>query len=391
MRRALYEQRLRYGKRPPQELWKGDEMRELDAQQLRDVARGAAILGTGGGGDPYLGTLAALQALEDFGPPRVIEPDEVGDDEIVGMPVMVGAPVAFIEKFSLGPELVSAFNALNRFLDGQMVALMSAEMGGANSIVPLALGARLQLPVVDADGMGRAYPEIQLTTLTIHGINASPFALADERGNTTVLHTIDNFWTERLARPIAVEFGAIAASMGFTITGKQLRQAGVLGTLSWAERIGSTIREARERKDDVIEALLHVTGGFELFRGKIVDVQRRIERGWTLGEARLDGLDEFAGAEMLVQFQNENLVAFRDGQLSACVPDLITLIDADTGEAITTERLRYGFRVIALGIPCNGQWRTEPGIELGGPRHFGYDLEYVPIEQLQQTANAPRT
>jgi len=366
-------------------------MRELDAQQLRDIARGAAILGTGGGGDPYLGTLAALQALEDFGPPQVIEPDEVGDEELVAMPVMVGAPVAFIEKFSLGPELESAFKALDRFLDGPIVALMSAEMGGANSIVPLALGARLKLPVVDADAIGRAYPEIQLTTLTIHGINASPFALADERGNTAILHTIDNFWTERLARPISVEFGAIAASMGFAITGTQLRKAGVLGSLSYAERIGRTIREARHNKEHVIAALLRVTNGFELFRGKIVDVQRRIERGWTLGEARLDGLDEFGGAQLLVQFQNENLVAFRNGQLAACVPDLITLIDADTGDAITTERLRYGFRVIALGIPCHAQWRTEKGIELGGPGHFGYDLEYVPIEQLQQAAQAART
>lgn len=369
----------------------GDTMRELDSQQLRDIARGAAILGTGGGGDPYLGTLAALQALKDFGPPRVIEPDEVADDEVLAMPVMVGAPVAFIEKFSLGPELESAFRALDKHLDRRIVALMSAEMGGANSIVPLVLGARLQLPVVDADAIGRAYPEIQLTTLTIHGISASPFALADERGNTTILHTIDNFWTERLARPIAVEFGAIAASMGFAITGSQLRQAGVLGSLSYAERIGRTIREARVNKQDVIAALLGVTGGFELFRGKIIDVQRRIERGWTLGEARLDGLDEYAGANMLVQFQNENLVAIRDGQLAACVPDLITLIDADTGEAITTERLRYGFRVIVLGIPCHAQWRTEKGIELGGPGHFGYDLGYVPIEDLQQATRERRT
>jgi DUF917 family protein len=359
-------------------------MRELGREQLKDIARGAAILGTGGGGDPYLGTLAALQALDDCGSPRVIEADEVADDEIVAMPVMVGAPVAFIEKFSLGPELESAYRALDRYLEGRIVALMSAEMGGANSIVPLALGARLGLPVVDADAIGRAYPEIQLTTLTIHGINVSPFALADEHGNTAILHTVDNFWTERLARPIAVEFGAIAASIGLAITGRQLREAGVLGSLSYAERIGRTIREARAEKRDVIGALLGVTSGFELFRGKIVDVERRIEGGWTLGEAVLDGLDEFGGARLVVRFQNENLVALRDGQLAASVPDLITVIDADTGDAITTERLRYGFRVVVIGIRCNEQWRTQRGIELGGPRHFGYDLDYVPIEDLQE-------
>jgi DUF917 family protein len=340
------------------------------------------VLGTGGGGDPYLGTIAALRAMEEYGKPHVIEPDEVPDDGLVATPVLVGAPVAFLEKFPVGPELESAYRALDKHLSGGLVALMSAEMGGANSVVPLILGARLGLPVVDADGMGRAYPEAQLVTMTLYGIGASPFAVADEHGNTVVLDTVSNEWTERLARPAATEFGAISASMGYPMTGAQLREAAVLGTLTWAEEIGAAIRAAREEKGDVISELLRVTGGIELFRGKIVDVARRIERGWNLGEAVLDGIDEFAGSSMTVRFQNENLVAIRDDRLVASVPDLITLIDAESGEPITTERLRYGFRSIVLGIPCDEKWRTEAGVELGGPRHFGYDIEYVPLEQL---------
>ena len=80
-------------------------MRTLDARQLRDIARGAGILGTGGGGDPYLGALAALRALEEGGPPTVVDPDELADDALIALPVMVGAPVPLIEKFSFGPEL----------------------------------------------------------------------------------------------------------------------------------------------------------------------------------------------------------------------------------------------------------------------------------------------
>ena len=357
-------------------------LRRLNAQQVRDIARGAAVLGTGGGGDPYLGTLSALAALEEYGRPEIIEAHEVPDDGLVALPVLVGAPVAFLEKFPVGRELEYAYRALDRYLEGRLVAVMSAEMGGANSVVPLILGARLGVPVVDADGMGRAYPEVQLVTLTLYGIEASPFALADEHGNTAVINTVDNVWTEKLARPISVEFGAICASMGYPLTGKQLREAAVIGTLTWAENIGAAIREAREQKGDAIAALLNVTGGIELFRGKIVDVQRRIERGWAVGEAVLEGLDDFSGDTMTVRFQNENLVAIRDDDLVASVPDLITLIDAETGEPITTERLRYGFRSIVLGIPCDEKWRTEAGIALGGPRHFGYDIEYVPLEEL---------
>ena len=361
-------------------------VRTLGAQEITDVARGAAILGTGGGGDPYLGKLVALRALEEYGAPAVIDPEEVPDDGLVALPAMIGAPVPLIEKLSIGPEVASVYEALNRFLEGRLVALMSAEMGGVNSVIPLALASRLGVPLVDADAMGRAYPELDLVTLTLYGIPASPFALADEHGNHVVIQGADNKWVENIARAAVVEFGAICPGMGYVLTGAQLREAAVLRSLSYAESIGRAIREAQERKDDPIEAVVEVTHGFVLFRGKIVDVQRRTSRGWSLGEAVLDGLDDHFGSRMEVHFQNENLVAIRDGRHVATVPDLITIIDAESGEAITTERLRYGFRAIVLGMPCDEKWRTPAGVELGGPRHFNYDVDYVPLEELNAAA-----
>ena len=359
-------------------------MRTLGAAQLQDIARGAAILGTGGGGDPYLGALAATQALEDYGPPTVLSPEELDDEALVALPVMVGAPVPLIEKFSFGPELDEVFKALDGFLEGRLVALMSPEMGGVNSLIPIILGCRLGLPVVDADGMGRAYPEVDLVTLTLFGISASPFALADEHGNHVVIDGVSNRWVERIARAVVVEFGAICPGMGFPLTGRQLRQAAVLRTLTYAEDIGRAIREARQAKRDPIEAITAVTNGFVLFRGKISDVTRRTMHGWSIGEATLDGAEEFTASAMTISFQNENLVAIMDGSTVASVPDLITIIDADSGQAITTERLRYGFRVIVLGIPCDEKWRTPEGVALGGPRRFHYDFEYTPIEQLHE-------
>jgi DUF917 family protein len=365
-------------------------LRTLDAEQLKDVARGAAILGTGGGGDPYLGKLAALRSLEEYGPPMVIDPDEVDDDALVAVAIMVGAPVPLIEKFSIGPELDTVYRALDKALDGRLVALMSAEMGGVNSVVPLSLASRLGIPLVDADAMGRAYPEIHLMTLTLYGISAAPYVLADEHGNSVVINACDNEWAERIARATVVEFGAICPSMGYPVTGAQIREAAVLRTLTYAEDIGRAIREAHDRKADPIEEVLRITNGFILFRGKIVDVERRTARGWSLGTAVLEGLDEFTGSRMEVHFQNENLVATRDGEHVATVPDLITIIDGDSGEAITTEHLRYGFRVLVLGMPCDEKWRTEAGVALGGPRHFLYDIDYVPLEELNAAAGVSR-
>jgi uncharacterized protein len=355
-------------------------MRTLDAVELEDVARGAAVLGTGGGGDPYLGTLAALRSLDQFGPPRVIEVAELDDDAMVALPFLVGSPVPFIEKFPLGQELIDAFHALDRFLDRKLTAVMAAEIGGANSVVPLIVGSRLGIPIVDADCMGRAYPEVQLVTLTLHGMRASPFAMADEHGNQVVLDTIDNFWAERLARAAVMEFGAICSGMAYPINGKQVKAAAIYGSLSYAQRIGKALREAVLTKRDPIAAVVAETAGFVLFRGKIVDVQRRTQHGWALGEATFAGVDGDQGAKLTVRFQNENLVAIREGDIVASVPDLIAILDADTGQAITTERLRYGHRAVVLGIPCPPAWRTQAGIDLGGPRHFGYDIDYVPVE-----------
>jgi DUF917 family protein len=128
-----------------------------------------------------------------------------------------------------------------------------------------------------------------------------------------------------------------------------------------------------------LDAVLAATGGRLLFGGKIVDVDRRIKQGWAMGEARIAGSDADAGEELVLQFQNENLVAVREGEVVASVPDLITVLDAESGTAITTEQLRYGMRVAVLGIACHPIWRTDEGLALGGPGHWGYDHAYSPL------------
>jgi DUF917 family protein len=356
-------------------------VRYLDEGQIRDIAVGSAVLGTGGGGNPYLGMIGAIQAVRKHGDLQLYSIDELPDDTLAVAPFAIGAPVPFIERLSMTDELMAAFKAMSRYFGREIGAIISAEIGGVNSVIPLAVGRELGLPVIDADGMGRAYPEIQLCTWTLYGHKASPLAVADEHGNVAVIDTIDNLWAERIARPVAVEMGAIAGGVGYPITVGDLKQASVLGSVTYAETIGRAIRESQERHVDPIEAVLSTTGGFELFKGRIVDVQRRIEKGWSLGEVVISGIDHYAGSKMVVQFQNEHLVAIRDGDILASVPDLIAILDSERGTPITTEELRYGFRVTVIAMPSDEKWRTPEGIALGGPRHFRYDIDFVPVEE----------
>ena len=105
--------------------------------------------------------------------------------------------------------------------------------------------------------------------------------------------------------------------------------------------------------------------------------------GFVRGSALIEGLGDDRGRELRLEIQNENLVARADGRVLASVPDLITVLDAGSGEAVSTERLRYGQRVRVGAFPCDPVWRTPAGLERAGPRAFGYDFDYVPLEDLR--------
>jgi DUF917 family protein len=357
-------------------------LRAFAETELDDLAIGAAILGTGGGGNPYVGKLLARAALRDHGPVTVVDVDEVDDDALVVASAMMGAPTVIVEKLPSGREALAAFEALQERLGREITHTMAIEAGGLNSTMPFTVAAPLGLPVVDADGMGRAFPEVQMVTATIYGIPATPMALADDKGNRVVIdHAVDNRWTERLARSVTVDMGSTALVAQYAMSGRQLKQAMVPGTLGLATGLGARVREARAAHEDPVVAIVEHLDGARLFTGKIVDVDRRTVAGFTRGRAQLEGLGEDTGAELGLEFQNEFLLARRDGAILASVPDLISVVDADTGEPATTEELRYGLRVAVIGAPCDRRWRSEAGLEIVGPRCFGLDFDYVALEE----------
>jgi uncharacterized protein len=356
-------------------------LRRVAEAELDDLAVGAAILGTGGGGNPYIGTLLAKQAIREHGPVELVSVDEVDDDALVVPSAMMGAPTVMVEKLPRGDEIIRAFEALQEYLGRRITHTVSIEAGGLNSTTPFSVATRMDIPLVDADGMGRAFPEIQMVTPTIYGIAATPMALADEKGNTAILETIDNRWTERFARSITVDMGATAMIALYSLSGRDVKRAMVPGTLGLAEELGRLLRRTRAAHEDPVAAVIDRLDGYRVFTGKIADVDRRTEAGFAKGEAQIEGVGDDGDSTLSLHFQNEHLVAIRDGDPVASVPDLIIVLDAESGEPITTEELRYGYRVTVITTPCDERWRTEAGLILAGPRYFGYEIDYVPVEE----------
>jgi len=354
-------------------------MRTIGPEQLDDLALGTAVLGTGGGGDPHIGKLTAAAAMRPHGPVRLIALDDLGDDDLVVPAAMMDAPTVMLEKLPRGDEIVNAFTGLQAYLGRTVTAVAPIDAGGLNSTTPFIVAATPGVPLMDADGMGRAFPELQMVTPTLHGLAATPMAIGGEKGNSAIINTCDNVWTERIARTITIQMGGVAFVALYPMSGAQARASLVPGTVSLALQLGAAIREARRSKRSPIDAVLAIAGGRRLFGGKIVDVRRRTERGFARGEAAIRGTGEDEGHDLQIRFQNENLIALRDGVPVATVPDLITVLDAESGAPITTETLRYGFRVAVIGMPCAAAWREAAGLALVGPRTFGCDMEYRPL------------
>jgi DUF917 family protein len=362
-------------------------MRELTLSDLRDLARGAALLGTGGGGDPTIGRLLVEAAMADGGTITLLDPDEVADDALVIPTAMMGAPTVFIEKVPAGDEGVAALRALEAHLGRTAQATMPIECGGINSMIPLVVAAKTGLPVVDADGMGRAFPELQMETFGVYGVSGSPMAVSDERGNTTIIDTADdNRRMEWYSRGLTIRMGGASHIAEYAMTGADVKRTAVPRTLSLGILLGRTIREARERHEDPFEALRRVLAttlyehGEVIFSGKVVDVMRRTVDGFARGSAWVAPFDD--GARLELSFQNEHLVARIGERVRTIVPDLICVLDAETAEPITTEALRYGQRVRVFAISTPAVMRTPEALAVFGPAAFGLEDAYQPVESI---------
>ena len=158
-----------------------------------------------------------------------------------------------------------------------------------------------------------------------------------------------------------------------------MKKWGIQGTTTKAIAIGQAVREAQRKHTDPIAAILSVEPGKILYKGKVVDVERRATEGFLRGRTRFDGMDEYRGAAMELNFQNERIVAWLDGAPIAMSPDLICVLDSVSGEAVGTETIRYGQRVTVIALPPPSVFLSPKGLQHVGPRAFGYDIEFKSV------------
>ncbi len=358
----------------------------LDSISTGDIAalcRGSVFLATGGGGDPHVCQLLVERALTTRGPVALAAVETLPDDAWVIPIGEVGAPTVSLEQLPAGDEPVLALDRFERHTGRRASHLVSFEIGGANSVVPLLAASARGIPLVDGDGMGRALPEAQMMTFSIEGVAPTPAVAVDHLGNVVILETTDPVLYELQVRQLAVAMGGMIFTAEHAMTGREARRAIVPGTLSFAVALGRILLGGQGDAEQRLPELAAVFAGSQygalrpLCTGKLSDLDRRTVGGFDVGELTIAPFD--GSAAVTVALRNEYLLARRGEEVLASVPDLLTLLDLETAQPINAERLRYGQRVLLLGIGCPPHYRTAKALARVAPRCFGFDVDYTPL------------
>jgi DUF917 family protein len=360
---------------------------------VEDLATGCTFFGTGGGGDKTLGLNMLYPHIEAGKVIEIVDVEKIKDDDWLACPYYSGTiapptpeienmrtrfPWTFFEK-----ELSTGLELLENHMGIKFAAVAPFELGGVNTPAPIDAALKHGIPCVDGDYSGRAVPEICQNAVCIKGFSMAPMALIDWFGNKTIVdHVINYEMGERISKGLSEVAWGRLGNVAFPVQGKDFQEAIIPKTLSKSYEVGKIIRESRETGDDPAEKIVEAAGGWVLFRGEVIEKRWENREGYMWGETVIKGTGLKPGSKMKVWFKNENHVTWLDDKPWIMSPDIIEIINAETGEPITNTDIKQGDKVSVIGMKSEPAFRNPEGLNVLGPKHFGFDLNYTPIEKL---------
>jgi len=363
-------------------------------QDCEDFVQGCTIMGIGGGGRPDVGLKVLLEALEEGLTLEWIDVDEIADDAWTASVYGMGstAPIseetkAEIEHLGLKPvlagkEMEVALKELAEYAGVTLGAMVPVELGGSNTPAPLVAAARMGLPVVDADFAGRAVPEEMQGTPFVFEKNSYPLASVDQWGNICILKEAQSPHTlERVGKMLSVAAYGHCYLASTLLDGKETKEIVIRDTLTYSLDLGRAVREARDKGDDPVQAIIDFTNGWLLFTGEVERKDWEDKGGYMIGTVYMNGTGDWDGRKFRYWFKNENHVGWLDDEPIISSPDMPIVVDIETGEPKINTFIDSGERVAVVGAKGPEVFRSERGLAGAGPRYYGFDIDYVPIEE----------
>ncbi len=362
-------------------------MKQLSLADMQDLLLGCTILGTGGGGEMSEG-LALLEDVYHKGlPVTLVSLQEAPDDAMVCTPYLLGA-LDLSEKRhpkyqrlpqSEAPAICAAYSRLEQHLNTTFYGTLCCEMGGSNTAVAFYTAALNGGVVIDADPAGRAVPEITHSTYYLNNLPAAPIVAANTFDEVFIVeHVKDDLRAEQLMRALCQESANDNACIDHAMKVKDIKHAVIEGTLSKAWKLGVTARQAQQKGRDVASSIALMGNGFVSFRGDIEHFSFDTQAGFTVGDVKISGTGKFAHHCYTLAVKNENLVAYFDGELDVTIPDLICVIDTETGLPVTNPHYHKGQSVAVIILPAPTEFTTSRGLSVFGPAYAGIDASYRP-------------
>lgn len=359
---------------------------------------GMTTYGTGGGGNPETGRRlleAGFQAGRSF---RMIDPEDVPDDAWICSGGIMGSVRRLRDESgaedneaeSSARMLVEAIRTMEQIKGKTVDYLIPFEVGGSNTPVILAAASMLGIPAIDADGVGRAAPETQMTIWIGKGISLTPMPVVAQDGNrVVVMDGNDPTYADEIGRVVVVKGGGTAANAHYFMSGRQMKDCSCLHILSRALKLGRVQAEGLKKGENRLHTVREMLGGKTLIQGIVRSEKGVDEGGFYLTELLVDGTNSWAGHEAKLVLKNETMLIWLDGALRCVFPDYIYMLDPHTGVSIQTADIREGMEIEFVGAPCDGRLaetlKTEIGKRAFTCARYGYpDLEYVPFEELQK-------
>ena len=133
----------------------------------------------------------------------------------------------------------------------------------------------------------------------------------------------------------------------------------VPGSISRAAEVGKRIRKSKEEGVDAIKEVINITGGNEIFRGEIKKIETKTVGGFDFGRTIIEGGDAYKNDVLNIDFKNENVIAWKDNEPVAMVPDLIAMMEIK-GNPVTNADTKGGMEIAVMGIPAPEPWERIP-------------------------------
>lgn len=364
-------------------------------QEATDFVRGCTFYATGGGGLPENGIESLMSEINEKGFVQITDISEIPDDAVAVCPFLMGsiaphdeatlkemAGFGFIDGVNKEKaRLAKAIQELEAYTGVKTTVVVPIELAGANTSGPISAGSSLGMMAVDGDYCGRAIPEILQITPYLYDRKWLPVASVDEWDNVCIIKKATNLRVvERIGKLISAGAYGLAGQAGFIMSGKELKETVIAGTLSKSYELGKFIREAQEvHLDHIPQKIAEKVGGWVLAEGKRTDFEDEDRIGYYWGTTTI--LSD-SGDEYKIWFKNENHVCWKNGEPFVSSPDLICVVDRHTGEPIPNPKMRQAQDVAIIVLPCDERLRQDKIKKVLDPQYFGFeDISYVPVEE----------